>query len=170
LGGGTNIDLVRSVYPRSGLDWAALTANRADEERYLQQVRPLIHPDYEASWIVRDGEGELARSSASFAAQLAALHAVMKEFDRYLIEPELLVDLDDRVLVFVWLTMVPKGGGEEIQASAGTIYVLADGRIIAIEAYERRDDALDAAGLDQAEAEARGVEPRRPLSGPTRSA
>jgi hypothetical protein len=64
--------------------------------------------------------------------------------------------------VLVRFTMVPKGGGEKVQALAGTIYVLDGGRILAIEAYERRDDALEAAGLTRAEAEARGVEPGEP--------
>jgi ketosteroid isomerase-like protein len=71
-----------------------------------------------------------------------------ESFAEFTFEAEDFVDVgDDRVLVLFHIRNRGKGSGATTEARPGWIYTVRDGRVVHIEAYLDRDEALAAAGL-----------------------
>ena len=65
-------------------------------------------------------------------------------------EPEELIDLrDDRVLTVSGIQMRGRGSGVEVKASGASVWTIRDGRLAAIELYQSKVEALEAAGLSE---------------------
>jgi ketosteroid isomerase-like protein len=71
-----------------------------------------------------------------------------ESFDEFTIEPEEFIELDEeRVLNLFRLRTRGKGSGATAEATPGWIYTVRDGKVVRIEAYLERAEALAAAGL-----------------------
>jgi ketosteroid isomerase-like protein len=68
------------------------------------------------------------------------------EWDDYEVIPEEFLDLGDRVVVTVRLRGRGHGSGVEIDARFYEIYTLREGKIIRMDEFTDRADALEAAG------------------------
>jgi len=68
------------------------------------------------------------------------------EWDDYEVMPEEFVDMGDRVLVAVRLRGRGRGSGVEIDARFYDIYTLRDGKIVRMDQFTERSEALEAVG------------------------
>ncbi len=71
------------------------------------------------------------------------------EWDDYKLMPEEFVDMGDRVVVTVRLRGRGRGSGVEIAARFYDVYTLHDGKIVRMDQFTERSEALAAAGLSQ---------------------
>src|SRR5215212_2933377 len=68
------------------------------------------------------------------------------EWDDYEVMPQELADMGDRVLATVRLRGRGRGSGVEIDARFYDVYTLRDGRIVRMDQFTERSEALEAAG------------------------
>ena len=83
---------------------------------------------------------------------IAAYRATLAEaIEDYRMVPEEFIDAgDDQVLVFSREGGRGRGSGAEVQTQpTAHLWTLRDGRVIRMESYWERSDALEAAGLDE---------------------
>jgi ketosteroid isomerase-like protein len=69
------------------------------------------------------------------------------EWDDYEVMPEEFVDTDDRVVATVRLRGRGRGSGVEIDARFYDVYTLRDGKIVRMDQFTERSEALEAVGL-----------------------
>ena len=104
----------------------------------------LTYADPEIVWnpieeLPTQGHGAVRASLARWKA----------EWDDYEMLPEEFVDRGDRVVVTVRLGGRGRGSGVEIDARFYDVYTLRDGKIVRMDQYTERSQALEAAGLPQ---------------------
>ena len=94
-------------------------------------------PDMEGRWIGRD-------------EMRAAMLVYLRPFSDLQIEAERIIDLgEDRVLVLSRQTAHGKQSGVPIAHEFGDLFTLPDGKIVRLDSYWNRADALEAAGLSE---------------------
>ena len=71
------------------------------------------------------------------------------EWDDYKVMPEEFVDRGDRVVVRVRLRGRGRGSGVEIDARFYDVYTLRDGKIVRMDQFTERAEALEAVGLSE---------------------
>ena len=155
--GAKEVEAVRGLYPPGGIDWARIMADRKSEEAYLDEVLPVIHPDYEVAWTMHDLDGKRNRIAARLRSHRTALRDVMQGFERFCIVPEQFVDLGDRVMVMAKLDGRTVDGAE-FSGEGGALFSFEEGMIRRLEEYENREELFTAAGITAEEAEARAVD------------
>jgi ketosteroid isomerase-like protein len=69
------------------------------------------------------------------------------EWDDYELIPEEFADLNDRVVVTVRFRARGRGSGVEVDARLYDVFTLRDGKIVRIDQFAERFEALDALGL-----------------------
>jgi len=104
----------------------------------------LAYADPEIVWnpieeLPTQGHGAVRASLARWKA----------EWDDYEMLPEEFVDRGDRVVVTVRLGGRGRGSGVEIDARFYDVYTLRDGKIVRMDQFTERSQALEAAGLPQ---------------------
>jgi ketosteroid isomerase-like protein len=104
----------------------------------------LAYADPEIVWnpieeLPTQGHGAVRASLARWKA----------EWDDYEMLPEEFVDRGDRVVVTVRLGGRGRGSGVEIDARFYDVYTLRDGKIVRMDQFNERSQALEAAGLPQ---------------------
>ena len=62
-------------------------------------------------------------------------------------EPQEFVDAGDRVVVVARLTAKGRGSGAEVDRQDGLVYTVRDGRLVRLDYYNSREQALAAVGL-----------------------
>jgi ketosteroid isomerase-like protein len=129
-----NVEIVRQFSERSArLDWDGVadlvdpsvvqhgTAGGMDEGRVLRGLSE-IRQDYES---------------------------VEKTWDEHQIEPQEFIDAGDRVVVFLREYQRGKRSGIELTIDTAVVVDLLDGRIVRIQGYMDRAEALKAVGLSE---------------------
>ena len=71
------------------------------------------------------------------------------EWHDYELLPEGFVDIDDRVVVTVRLRGRGRGSGVEVDARFYDLFTLRDGKIVRMDQFTERSEALGAAGLPE---------------------
>ena len=104
----------------------------------------LTYADPEIVWnpieeLPTQGHGAVRASLARWKA----------EWDDYEMLPEEFVDRGDRVVVTVRLGGRGRGSGVEIDARFYDVYTLRDSKIVRMDQFTERSQALEAAGLPQ---------------------
>ena len=79
----------------------------------------------------------------------ASLARWKAEWDDYKVMPEEFVDMGDHVVVTVRLRGRGRGSGVEIDARFYDVYMLRDGKIVRMDQFKARSEALEAVGLRQ---------------------
>lgn len=69
-----------------------------------------------------------------------------REWDEYELIPEEFADLGDRVVVTVRFRMRGRGSGIEVDARLYDVFTLRDGKIVRMDQFAERSEALEAAG------------------------
>ena len=77
----------------------------------------------------------------------ASLARWKAEWDDYAVLPEEFVDSGDRVVVTVCLRGRGRGSGVQIDARFHDVYTLRDGKIVRMDQFAERHEALEAVGL-----------------------
>jgi ketosteroid isomerase-like protein len=79
----------------------------------------------------------------------AALEHWRAEWEDYRVMPEGFVDVDDKVVATVRLRGRGRGSGVEIDALFHDVYTLRDGKIVRMDQFTERSEALRAVGLEE---------------------
>ena len=125
-----NVEAVRSI----SADWA-----RGDYSSV-----EWAHPDIE----LVGGDGAVTRGIREVGRAWAAF---LEAWDRFATVPEEIVDAgDERVLVWVRFQGRGRGSGAPVADFSGAqVFTLRDGKVVRLELFTRRADALEAAGLSE---------------------
>ncbi len=123
-----NVEVVRQAYE---------AFNRRDLSAMLER----IHPDVELQTTV-----ETHRGHTGVADWVRAADQV---FDSLAMTVEETIDLDDRVLAAVRERAGGKGSGIEIDQRFTHVWTLRAGRVVRLQAFTERSDALKAVGLEE---------------------
>jgi uncharacterized protein len=126
------IDLIRA-----GFD----AVNRGDTEAVLALLDPAIEwePDQRTPFAGTHRGREAVRE---------LMQNLLAPFDQMRMEPEQFFEIDDKVVVFVRQVAKPKGSEMEMVARIGYLWTIRDGKAIRCQVFGRREEALEAAGID----------------------
>jgi ketosteroid isomerase-like protein len=115
--------------------------NRGDVEAAIEPFHPeivwhtwIVPGPGGATYIGHDGVRELWTDAQNI-------------FGDFRNEPERLIDAGNRVVAFVRICGVGKGSGAEVEARIAHILHFIDGKVVRVESYGDRDEALRAAGV-----------------------
>ena len=129
-----NVEIVRQFSERSArLDWDG--------------VADLVDPGVEQHGTVGGlDEGRLLRGLGEIRQDY---ENVEKTWDEHQIEPQEFIDAGDRVVVFLREYQRGKKSGIELVVDTAVVVDLRHGRIVRIQGYMNRADALEAVGLPE---------------------
>jgi hypothetical protein len=127
-----NAEIVRRLY-------------QAMNARELEVLETLVHGD--AEWIPDSRVGEGPVRGRENVAQFFSDRAAM--FDEIRNEVERVWEKDDRVLVFLRVSGRGQGSGAEFDIRIAHLWTLRDGVVVRGEGYGDRDEALEAAGVNE---------------------
>jgi uncharacterized protein len=127
-----NADLVRAGYE---------AFNRGDIEGSLAGLHPEIvwH-----TYIVPGPGGGTYRGHDGVRELWADARRIFGEFRNI---PEELFERGDRVVAFVRVVGVGRESGAPVEARIAHVQTIKDGKVICVESFEDRDEALRAAGI-----------------------
>ena len=140
-----NVELVRRLYAATpGLRDSVPD----DDPGFLDRIfRDFFDTDFVFRWPPEYPEGSrVLQGREGMMAFIAMLREVWSEW-RFV--PERFFDDDDRVLVFVRVIAVGHESGVAVEAEAGHIWTIQDGRAKSVGVYRDRSEALEAAGLEE---------------------
>jgi uncharacterized protein len=126
--GEANIDTLKRGY-------SAL--NRGD----LSGVHDLLNPDIEWHEPTPSPDAGSHRGRESFER---FLRGWLESFDQFRVEPERIIEQDDRVIAVVRQTGKGWASGLEIDATLAHVWTVADGRAVRWESVGEPDQAMDA--------------------------
>ena len=129
-----NVELVRQAYVawNSQDRLAALSV-------YMSEDFEFVNPEYAIEPGTRRGQEGV----------IAVMEAVEAAFAEYAHEPHELIDAGDKVLGFVTFRARGHKGGVEMRVDEQHVWTLAGGKVIRLEWFHNRHDALVAAGLEE---------------------
>jgi ketosteroid isomerase-like protein len=142
----SNVELVRRLYERGGPfslplgpDEERLLLDRLFAEYYDEQVEVRMPADYP--------EGEQVLYGRPGMSRLLAM--LRDSWTEWRFEAERLIDAVDRVIVFI--RVVARGGASGLVTERETahIWTIRDGRLLSIQIYRDREEALRAVGLSE---------------------
>jgi ketosteroid isomerase-like protein len=102
--------------------------------------------NYDADVTFNPNEEPAVRGHVAVRAHLERWE---EPWEKYEVEVEELIDAGEQVVVTVRFKGRGKGSGVEIEARSHQVFALRDGKIVRMDEYTHRDDALEAAGLRQ---------------------
>jgi ketosteroid isomerase-like protein len=140
------VEVVRGLYEKASRvkDPSGRRLDALDPET-LAVVFEDYHPDVEIKEDPRFPEAGVYRGSEAVQAYFKQF---TESFDEFILEAEDFIDAgDDRMLFLFRLLTRGTGSGAAAEARPGWIYNVRDGKVVRIEAYLDRDDALAAAGV-----------------------
>ena len=124
--------MIRSIYePFNRGDWDAVFSD--------------AHPDFE----ITTQRGPTAGTYRGQRAVERAVEDMLAPFEVWAMEPEEFFEGGDQVVVFVGLHSRPKGSSAEIENRFGHLWTIRDGLIRSLKTFAVREEALEAAGLEE---------------------
>ncbi len=113
-----------------------------------EQAAQLLDPDAEGHGTVGGlSEGTVVRGVTQFRQSFEQEDA--EAWDERRLEAEEFMDAGDRVVVLVREFRRGRGSGVELQADTAVVFEVRDGRVVRIQGYMDRAEALEAAGLSE---------------------
>jgi ketosteroid isomerase-like protein len=131
----------------------------ADVEVVREMLEAFNRGDYERSTALLHDEIEMYQApEVPDSDTYVGKDGFLRGFTRWLsgfergfqFAPEELVDCGDRVFARVMLRGVGRGSGVELDQEIFHVYEVRDGQVSRVRAFFDRDDAREAAGLEQA--------------------
>ena len=109
--------------------------NRGD----LSEVHALLHPDIE--WQEGQGapEGGIHQGRDAFEG---FLRNWLESFDGFRIEPERIIEEDDRLIALVRQSGTGRASGVEVEVRIAHVWTVKEGQAVRWQSYQRSDDAL----------------------------
>jgi ketosteroid isomerase-like protein len=126
-----NVEIVRQVLEAFGSD--------------LDRVAKFLDP--EIDWRAIEGAPDDIGVFKGHEAMRRYWEEWFEIFDLVRIEPEELIDTDERVVVVMRVVVRPKGSDAEMDIRYATVYTVRNGRVVRGREYATREEALEAAGL-----------------------
>src|SRR5262245_11122052 len=136
-----NVDLVRGLIPPSDMDLAALFRDKAVFDQMVSALEPFIDPQVEsvAVWqggTVYDGVQGFRQLWLDWLEPWTSYHTGVDE----------VIDAGERVVLFARDTGWREDTDVEVELVAASIWDVRDGKIIRVEFFASREEALEAAG------------------------
>jgi ketosteroid isomerase-like protein len=111
-------------------------------ERRERQTAELLHPDFEISFTARDGTNETYAGADSFAQAGSSWLQPWREYRTHLEEA---IAVGDQVVVVSRAWALPSEGERAIESLITFLWTFRDGRVIRMEHFRTREEALQAA-------------------------
>jgi len=128
-----NVEIVRRTYE---------AANRGD----FDSADSYLHPEIEFHTYAQSPEAGVYRGKEAVRRYNEDL---FEQFDSIRFAVEELVDAGDRVVVVSTQHAVPKGGEQEMTVHVAEVWAIRDGLLAERRSYSTKDEALEAAGLEE---------------------
>jgi ketosteroid isomerase-like protein len=143
-----NVEIVKSVHPRSGTNLTNLFGEGAANPRGLEQLASLLTDDFVAIGGDEIGGVGLTSGGQGVSGLLTVWREWLSPWEAYWTEVEDFVETsDDQVLVLVRDHGRLRGSISEVENSSASIWTLRDGKIARVEFHASRAQALRAAGF-----------------------
>ena len=140
-----NVELVKAVHPQSGSRLTDLFVDEAVVERL--RAADAFDPELEVSGGHITGISVNARGLDGL---IEAWRDWLEPWEVYWTEVEGFLDAgNDQVVVLVRDHGRLRASDSEVQAVAGSVWTIRDGKIVRIEFHADREQALEAAGLSE---------------------
>jgi len=132
-----NVDVVRRLFA------ALQSVDPGNVERRLDGVREIFDPEIE--WVAAPHSLLSSEEYRGFDGVRRFWTQFLSAWDDYGVEVEELIDAGDQVVAVMRLS----GRSNELEVGEGrsSLLTLRDGRIVRIQPFASKDDALEAAGL-----------------------
>jgi ketosteroid isomerase-like protein len=140
-----NVERVAAGFASLGSDLTVIFGDDAAWARAAQQFGWLFDPAFET--IVRGGPAGEQRY-LGLDGWRAFWRDWLGPWATYRSEADEFVDLGERVLVLVRDFGRQKGSVREVEIKGAPVWTLRDGRIVRVEVFSSRSDALKAVGLE----------------------
>jgi hypothetical protein len=142
-----NVELIRSLQPRPQVDVVELFTDDAANARMADAIEPLVDPAFVSSLHI---PGAQPVSYSGLDGLRKCWLDWLGPWTSYRTETEELIDLGERVLVFVRDYARTEPGAPEVTFLGATIWSVRDRRVDRVDFYAGgRDEALAAAGLSE---------------------
>ena len=132
-----NVELVRKLYS----EWA---------QGHFWAMTDLYAPDVEWQW---SRHAAMLRSGSATYRGLPAIGEAMREWVRdwgmFRLSPEEFIDAGDHVIVLSEVSAELKEGRGEVHDRQADVITVRDGKIVRMETFDARADALNALGLSE---------------------
>jgi ketosteroid isomerase-like protein len=140
-----NVELVLSLYEAPDVDYAQVVRDDSLWGGQAEALAPFIHPDCECVMYAFGGEKRYAG--------LDGLRAFLLDWTApwatYRFENEKAIDLGERVLMLNRDRGLREGSTQEVEGRIAAVFTIRDGKVVRIDAYPTRDEALEAVGLSE---------------------
>ena len=117
---------------------------------------PLNRGDWEAVFLDAHPEFELTTQRGLTPGTYRGQEAVQKQvqelfgpFEVWKMEPEEFFEAGDHVVAFVKVRSRPRGASVDMEVRNGHLWTIRDGTIRSLKTFAVREEALEAAGLDE---------------------
>jgi ketosteroid isomerase-like protein len=144
-----NVELVRSVHPPSGTDLLSLFSEEMEASGVLRGMSALVTPDFEAIGGDLSGGG-ITAGGRGIEGLWAAWRDWLRPWGTYWTEVDDFIDAgDERVVVLTRDHGRLRGSDSEVEAVGASVWTLREAKIVRIEFYLNRNEALKAVGLEE---------------------
>ena len=140
-----NVEIMRNLLPGPEVDIAQLTRDHDLWAAVSQTFAPMAHPDFEC-------EVAWPSESSTYVGVDGLRQAFLDwtaPWESYYTEIEELIDCADRVVALVHDRARRQGVDGEVDVFAANMTTFRDGKIVRVEFFAHRTDALEAAGLSE---------------------
>jgi ketosteroid isomerase-like protein len=145
-----NVELIRGLLPRPEVDIAQWFRDDKVAEAVWMAAAPVFHDDFDCI-NVTPGQRSTYRGSDGLRAFWLDW---LSPWDSYYTTIENVVDRGDRVLVQTRDHGRRKDLAAAVELLGTAVYTVRDGKVARIEYYSNRDEALEAVGLAEQDANA----------------
>ena len=114
--------------------------------RLADYLEGVAHAEFELDMSSWGPAAYRYRGLDGFQKFLRSLDQLWERFD---IEPERFIEVDDRVVVVIRVEARGLGSGAEVSARYGNTWTFRDGKVLRAEWYDSPEEALEAAGLSE---------------------
>jgi hypothetical protein len=139
-----NVEIVRTLIPSPDTDIAALLRDDDRFERIRAALEPLIDPAVES---VAVWQGGAARTYVGVDGFRRLWLDWLEPWTSYHVQVDDLIDAGEKVVTLIRDRGRRPGADAEVTLVSGSVWQVRDGRVVRVEFFGSRDEALEAAGL-----------------------
>jgi ketosteroid isomerase-like protein len=139
-----NVDLVRGLIPPPDIDVAALLRDATGFDQLVSALEPFIDPRIESVAVWQGGTtyGGIEGFRQMWLDWL-------EPWASYYVAVDETIDAGDRVVVFARDRGRVKDTDAEVAIAAASVWDVRDGKVVRVEFFGSRDEALEAVGLSE---------------------
>jgi ketosteroid isomerase-like protein len=111
---------------------------------------PAIHPDFE----VKTANRMASQTYHGWDEARRFFEELLEPFEDVVAEPEEFFDRGDQIVVFLRVHSRPRGSTAAMEIRIGHLWTMRDGKPFQLELFPEREQALEAVGLSEQDAQA----------------